>query len=169
MIPGIITPSGNLGGLTAHQVIVQPIAAVAVTAGDLVKFDLDDTTTFADAANYDDPDNKTNPLNVVKLAIAGTGASSEKGGVWGVVTDPAAAGTRCRVCVSGILTGKINGTTAVGQTTLIAGAGVLVPAPTTDSANSSPALALALQTNASGAATIRILFQGMQFSRNGTA
>ena len=171
MIPGIITPAGNLGALSAHQVIVQPIADAAVAVGDLVKFDLDDAGSggFADAAAYDDPDNKRNPLNVVKLAVAGASATTEKGGIWGIVTEGAVAGARCRVCVSGILTAKINGATSIGQTTLIAGAGVLIPSPTTDSANSSPALALALQTNASGAATIRILFQGMAFARNGTA
>jgi len=169
MIPGILVPSGNLGGLTANQVIVQPIAAVAVAVGDLVKFDLDDSTTYADAANFDDPDNKTNPLNVVKLAVAGSSNVTEKGGVWAVVTEGAVAGARCKVCISGILTAKINGATTLGQTTLIASAGVLIPSPTTDNANSSPALALALQANTSGAATIRILFQGFAFSRNGTA
>lgn len=169
MLSGILVPSGNLGALSANQVLVQPIAAVDVAVGDLVKFDLGDTSTFADAAKYDDADNKTNPLNVVIKAVAGASATTEKGGVWGVVTTAATAGNRAEVCIAGILTAKINGTTTIGQTTLIAGAALLVPSPTTDSANSSPPLALALATNASGAATIRVLFQGMAFARNGTA
>ena len=169
MIPGILVPTGNLGALTATQVTVQPIAAIDLVPGDLVKFDLDDTTTFADAAKYHDPDAKDNPLNVVKAAVAGGSNVTEKGGIWAIVTEGAKAGARCKVCISGILTAKISGATTAGQTTLIAGAKILGPSPTTDSANSSPALALALQANASGAATIRVLFDGVAFARNGTA
>ena len=99
MIPGILVPTGNLGALTATQVTVQPIAAVDLVPGDLVKFDLDDTTTFADASKYDDPDAKTNPLNVVKAAVAGGSNVTEKGGIWAIVTEGALAGARCKVCI----------------------------------------------------------------------
>lgn len=166
MIPGILVPTGNLGALTAHQVIVQPIAAVAVDVGDLVKFDLDDTTTYADATKYDDPDAKNNPLNVVKAAVAGSSSTTEKGGVWGVVTEAAAAGSRCKVCIAGIVQAKVNAATTVGVTTLIADAKVLKPAPSTASLSSSAPLGLALQT-IGGAGTIRVLFNGFAFSNAG--
>ena len=169
MIPGILTSSGNLGALTAHQVSVKPIADVAVAVGDLVKFDLDDTGGggFADAAFIDDSDNKKNPFNVVKLAVAGASSTTEKGGIWGVVTEAAAAGSRCKVCIAGVVSAKITGTTVLGVNTLIAGAGVLVPAPSTASVNSSAPLGLALEANSSGPNLRRVLFQGFAFSNAG--
>lgn len=168
MISGILVPTGNLGALTANQVIVQPIADVAVAVGDLVKFDLDDSGSggYADIAFIDDPDNKKNPLNVVKLAVAGASATTEKGGVWGVVTEAAVAGARCKVCIAGIVTAKVIGTVTFGVTPLIAGAGGLIPAPSTPSINSSPALGLALQSN-TGTNQRRVLIQGMAFTRPG--
>lgn len=168
MIPGILVPTGNLGGLTANQVIVQPIADVAVAVGDLVKFDLDDQGSggFADIAFIDDPDNKKNPFNVVKLAVAGSSATTEKGGVWGVVTEAAVAGARCKVCIAGVVTAKVIGTVTFGVTPLIAGAAGLVPAPATPSINSSPALGLALESN-TGTNQRRVLIQGMAFCTPG--
>ena len=169
MIPGILAPTGNLGALTAHQVIVTPIADVAVSVGDLVKFDLADAGTggYADVAFIDDADNKKNPFNVVGLAVAGTSSTTEKGGIWGVVTEAAVAGSRCKVCIAGVVSAKVTGTATLGVTTLIAGAGVLVPAPSTASVNSSAPLGLALEANTSGPNLRRVLIQGFAFSNAG--
>jgi hypothetical protein len=63
MIPGLITPAGNLGGLTPHQVCVAPIAAVNLAVGDLVMFDLSGSnTTYTDLTKINDLDDKKNPL-----------------------------------------------------------------------------------------------------------
>jgi hypothetical protein len=170
MIPGILTPSGNLGALTAHQVVVQPIADAAVTVGDLVKFDLDDAGAggYADIAFIDDADNKKNPFNVVKLAVAGSSATTEKGGIWGVALEAAAAGARCKVCIAGVVTAKVTGAVTAGVTPLIAGAGVLTLAPVSPSLNSSPALGLALETQASGTGVLRrVLISGLAFCTPG--
>lgn len=168
MIPGILTPSGNLGALSAHQVTVKPIADVAVAVGDLVKFDLDDAGGggFADIAFINDADNKKNPFNVVKLAVAGSSATTEKGGIWGVVTEAAPAGSRCKICIAGVVTAKVIGTVTAGVTPLIAGAAGLVPAPATPSINSSPALGLALESN-TGTNQRLVLIQGMAFCTPG--
>jgi hypothetical protein len=160
MIAGIITPLGNLGALTPQQVCVRPIAGVAVTVGDIVMFDLSGSnTTYTDTATFDDFDNKKNPFNVVVLATAALG----EGGVYGVVTQAAAAGQRCEVCVAGLVSAKISGATTIGTTVLTPGAGILVPAFTLVGTG----VALALATNASGAATIRVLFNGWNFGSQG--
>jgi hypothetical protein len=169
MIPGILVPTGNLGALTADQIVVQPIAAVDVAVGDLVKFDLADTSTYTNLTALNDPDNKTNPFNVVIKAVAGSSSTTEKGGIWAVVTQAATAGQRCKVCVSGLVDAKISGTTTAGVTTMIAGAAILEPAPSTASVNSSAPIALAMGTNASGAATIKVLICGFSLFGSGVA
>lgn len=160
MIPGILTPAGNLGGLTPHQVIVTPIAGVALTVGDIVMFDLAGTnTTYTSLSVWDDLDNKKNPFNVVILATAARG----EGGIYGVVTEAAAAGSRVKVCIAGMVTAKISGTTAVGVTVLTPDAGILSPAATLTGTG----VAVALATNASGAASIRVLFNGWSIGSQG--
>lgn len=160
MIAGIIAPTGNLAAATPHQVIVQPIAGVAVSVGDIVMFDLaGSNTTYTSTTVYDDLDDKKNPFNVVILSTAARG----EGGIYGVVTEAAAAGARCRVCIAGMITAKINGATTIGETVLTPGAGVLVPAVTLVGTG----VALALATNASGAASIRVLFNGWSFGSQG--
>ena len=160
MIPGILTSTGNLGGLTPHQIVVNPIAGVALTVGDIVMFDFAGTnTTYTSLTVWDDVDNKKNPFNVVILATAARG----EGGVYGVVLEAAAAGARVKVCIAGMVTAKINGTTAVGETVLTPGAGVLVPAATLTGTG----VGLALATDASGAASIRVLFNGWSLGSQG--
>jgi hypothetical protein len=160
MIPGILTPSGNLGACTPQQVIVQPIAGVAVTVGDIVMFDLaGNNSTYTDVATYDDADNKKNPFNVVVLATAALG----EGGIYGVVTEAAAAGQRCKICIAGMVTAKITGTATIAATVLTPGAGVLVPAATLVGTG----VALALEANSSGPNLRRVLFNGWSFGSQG--
>jgi hypothetical protein len=160
MIAGIIAPTGNLAAATPHQVIVQPIAGVAVTVGDIVMFDFPgNNTTYTDTATYDDLDNKKNPFNVVVLSTAALG----EGGIYGVVTEAAAAGSRCRVCIAGMVTAKVTGTATIGATVLTPGAGVLVPAVTLVGTG----VALALETNSSGPNLRRVLFNGLSFGSQG--
>lgn len=160
MIAGIIAPTGNLAAATPHQVIVQPIAGVAVTVGDIVMFDFPgNNTTYTDTATYDDLDNKKNPFNVVVLSTAALG----EGGIYGVVTEAAAAGSRCRVCIAGMVTAKVTGTATIGATVLTPGAGVLVPAVTLVGTG----VALALETNSSGPNLRRVLFNGWAFGSQG--
>ena len=160
MIPGILTSTGNLGGLTPHQIVVTPIAGVALAAGDVVMFDFaGSNTTYTSTAAYDDLDNKKNPFNVVILSTAARG----EGGVFGVVLEAAAVGTRVKVCIAGMVNVKIDGATSIGVTVLTPGAGVLVPAATLVGTG----VALALATNASGTATIRTLFNGWNLGSQG--
>lgn len=173
MIPGILTPSGNLGALTAHQVVVQPIAAAAFSAGALVKFDLAATSsTYTDIATLTDPDNKKNPFNVVVAAAAGT-ASTDHGGIWGICLESCVAGQRVKVCVAGLCTATVTATTSTnpmtaGVTVLIPGAGVLIPAPATAAAASGPGLGLTFTTQTTTATvSATVLFNGFAFAVGG--
>jgi hypothetical protein len=160
MIAGIVTPAGNLAAATPHQVIVQPIAGVAVAVGDIVMFDLNGSnTTYTDVATFDDLDNKKNPFNVVILSTAARG----EGGIYGVVTEASAAGARCRVCIAGMVTAKITGTATIGETVLTPGAGVLVPAATLVGTG----VGLCLETNSTGPNLRRVLFNGWSFGSQG--
>lgn len=157
MIPGILTSSGNLGGLTPHQVVVTPIAGVALAVGDLVMFDLASSSTYTTASTIDDLDNKKNPFNVVILSTVARG----DGGVFGVVLEAAAAGARVKVCIAGVVTAKVvtaaSETTAAGTTVLTVGAGALNMAVTT--VGCGVGLALAAQA-ASITAQAKVLFNG---------
>ena len=160
MIPGILVPSGNLAALSPAQVIVQPIAGVAVTVGDIVMFDLvGNNTTYTDVTQYDELDNKKNPFNVVVLSTVALG----EGGVYGVVTEAAAAGSRCKVCIAGMVNAKVTGTTVIGTTVLTPGAGVLVPPVTLVGTG----VALALVANTGGPTLCRVLFNGWSFGSQG--
>lgn len=154
MIAGLIVPSGNLAALTPQQVTVKPIAGVAVAVGDLVRFDLGSASsysTLANIANYDEP---TCGFNVVL-----TPATTEEGGVFGIVTQAAAAGQVCTVCVAGVVDAKFTGACTRGVTVLINGTTALVPSAT---AGTGVGLAIPLATQASGTAIISVLFYGWQ-------
>lgn len=160
MIPGILTSTGNLGGLTPHQIVVNPIAGVALAVGDIVMFDFTGSnTTYTDVSKIDDPDNKKSPFNVVILSTAARG----EGGVYGVVLDAAVAGARAKVCIAGVVNAKVNGAFTAGTTVATPGAGVLVPAATLTGTG----VALVLEDNASGAATKKVLFNGYSLGSQG--
>lgn len=108
MIPGILTPSGNLGALTPHQVVVTPIAGEAVAKGDLVRFDLADTVAATDYTTLLDFDNKKNPFNVV---IKNPTTASD-GGIWGIALEAAVSGSRFKVCIAGLVEATVFATAA---------------------------------------------------------
>lgn len=101
MIPGIVTPTGNLGGLSTHQVIVTPIAAEALAKGDLVRFDLSGTvnSTYTDYTKLLDSDEKKCPFNVVIK----NPTTAAKAGVYGVALEAATAGSRAKICLCGLV------------------------------------------------------------------
>lgn len=176
MIAGILPPTGCLGALSAHQVLVSPIAAVAVTVGDLVMFDLSSTNaTYTLASAITDPDNKKNPFNVVVLSVVPSGAGAGHGGVFAVVTKAAAAGERCVVCVSGFVDAKVtsvltNQPVVAGQTVLTNGAGVLVASLVTPASGAINGAALGIGfTTVAGSATttMKVLFHGYAFAIGG--
>ena len=175
MIPGILVPSGNLGGLNPAQVVVQPIAAAAFSAGALVKFDLSGSNaTYTDVTTIAELDHKKNPFNVVVAAAAGaTGPVIEHGGVWGVVLESCVAGQRVKVCVAGLCTATVTATTTTnpmtaGVTVLIPGAGVLIPAPATAAAARGPGLGITFTTQATTATvSATVLFNGFVFAVGG--
>ena len=180
MIAGILPPTGTLGALSAHQVLVSPIAAVAVTVGDLVMFDLASTNaTYTLASAINDPDNKKNPFNVVVLSVAGTagvatagGQAVGKGGIFAVVTKAAAAGERCVVCVSGFVDAKVTtvlttGELTAGKTILFNGVGVLTCVGLAANTNGAP-LAIGFTSVAvSTTTTMKVLFHGYAFAFGG--
>ena len=154
MIAGIIPPTGSLGALSPHQVLVSPIAAVAVAVGDVVQFDLSASnatyTSIANLANYDE---NTCPFNVVIKSVAAT-----DGGVFGVVTTAAAAGNRCVVCVAGVVNAYVTGTFTKASTSMVAtvGTGVCVVAV---SGVGAP-IAIVLEDNTTGPNLRSVLFNG---------
>jgi len=181
MIAGILPPTGTLGALSAHQVLVSPIAAVAVAVGDLVMFDLASTnTTYTSASAITDPDNKKNPFNVVVLSVAGAlgGASTTqtgKGGIFAVVTKAAAAGERCTVCVSGFVDAKVTTLTAspitAGVTVLQNGAGVLISSLGLPLSAGGAPIAIGFTTVTTAApitaTSMKVLFHGYAFATGG--
>lgn len=175
MIPGILTPSGNLGGLTPHQVLCSPIAAVDVAVGDLVMFDLAGaSTTYTDVAQIGEIDNKKNPFNVVIKSVAAVATGAGKGGVFAVVTTAAVAGQRCVVCVNGLVDAKVTTTVttnilAAGVTVLTNGVGALVPSlQTAATAGNGAALGIGFTASTSSQTlTMKVLFNGYTFAIGG--
>lgn len=110
MIPGIVTPAGNLGGLTTHQVIVTPIAAEALVKGDLVRFDLSGTvnSTYTDYTKLLDQDEKKSPFNVVIK----NPTTAAKSGVYGVALEAATAGSRAKICICGLVEATVFATSS---------------------------------------------------------
>lgn len=153
MIAGIIPPTGSLGALSPHQVLVSPIAAVDVAVGDCVQFDLSSSasaTGYVAAANLQNYDENTCPFNVVIKSVGGT-----DGGVFGIVTTAAAAGNRCVVCVAGVVDAKFNATLATVGTVCTAGTANLVIAA---SGTGAPVALTLVATSSSG--TYPCLFNG---------
>lgn len=176
MIPGILVPTGNLGALTAHQFIVSPIngeSSTTLAVGDLVKFDLGDSSSRTDIATLNDPDNKANPFNVVILATASS-ATSQKGGIWGVVVEGGAPGTRVKICISGLVTAKVTTTATTrpmtrGDTVLENGAGVLVPTLATPDNTGGAPLAICFDTVTTNTTGVlrNVLFNGFSMAIGG--
>jgi hypothetical protein len=175
MIPGIICPTGNLGGLTPHQVLCSPIAAVDVAVGDLVMFDLAGvSTTYTDVTKITDLDNKKSPFNVVIKSVAAAATGAGHGGVFAVVTTAAVAGQRCVVCVNGLVDAKVTCTvtsniTVAGVTVLTNSVGVLVPALQTPAATTNGAalgIGFTAKTDA-GTVMMKVLFNGYAFAIGG--
>lgn len=182
MIPGIICPTGNLGGLTPHQVLCSPIAAVDVAVGDLVMFDLAGvSTTYTDVTKITDLDNKKSPFNVVIKSVpaavgTGTASATGHGGVFAVVTTAAVAGARCVVCVNGLVDAKVTSLTAspilAGTTVLTNGTGVLisvlgVASTTTAGAALGIGFTAAPTGSPANAVMMKVLFNGYAFAIGG--
>jgi len=170
---GFIKSTGNLSAIELPYAEVQPIAGEAVTVGQLVKFDLSGgTAPSSDIATLLDTDNKRNPFNVVCLATAST-ATSQKGGIFGVVTEAAAAGARCKVCVFGLVQATVTCTATTrpmtaGDTVLQNGAGVLVPALATPSNLGGAPLAIGFDTVTTDNTALRtVFFNGFSMSIGG--
>ena len=181
MIPGILVPTGNLGGLNPHQVTCSPIAAVDVAVGDLVMFDLAATnTTYTDSAQIAELDHKKNPFNVVVKSVAGVAGTASaggqavgKGGVFAVVTQAALAGQRCVVCVSGFVDAKVTtvGTTGectAGKTVLFNGVGVLTCVGLASATATGAPLGIGFTSVATSTTTVmKVLFNGYAFAIGG--
>jgi hypothetical protein len=164
MIAGLITPSGNLSALTPQQVTVRPIAAVAVAVGNLVRFDASSATlntTYSSQTNLENYDEPNCPFNVVVLAAAGNEA-----GPFGVVTEAAAAGSRCTVCVAGVVAVKATAAAISRGDVVIPGAGAVLAAPSTAADGSGAPLGVALEAFAASE-TKRILLNGFVFAVGG--
>ena len=156
MIAGLITPAGNLGALTPATTSVKPIAGEAVAVGDVVQFDFrGESTTYTDTTKVTDFDNKKSPFNVVMLSETAT-----DGGVFGVVTEAAAAGSRCTVVIAGMVQAKLTGTFLVGATVGINGAGIIAPAA---AAGTGVGIVIPLEANATGPNLRWVLFNGFKF------
>ena len=163
MIAGLIVPSGNLSALTPHPITVKPIAAVAVTVGALVRFDCSSAThnsTYTVSSNLINYDEPTCPFNVVVLA-----ASTNDAGPFGIVTEAAAAGNRCTVCVAGIVDATGTGNIAQGAV-VVPDAGVIATTLGTPAAAGGAPLGVALEAFTTGQ-TKKILFNGFVFASGG--
>ena len=164
MIPGILTSTGNLGGLTPHQIVVKPICGEAFSAGALVKFDLADASASTDLAFLTDLDNKKNPFNVVVKADGG-----EEVGIFGVALEAGVVGSRVSVCIDGLVDATVTTTTTTnpctaGTTPLIPSDGVLSPAPATRTATDGVAIAIPFTSSTTTQTlTMKVLLHGYAF------
>lgn len=175
---GFIKSAGNLSAIEPPFAEVSPIFASGTpsdvaTVGQLVKFDLTGgSAPRADPALVGDTDNKRNPFNVVVAATAGT-ATSQKGGIWGVVTQGGRVGDRIKVCVFGVVQATVTTTATsnpmtAGDTVLVNGAGVLVPAPATPANTTGAGLAVGFDTVTTNTTQLRtVFFNGFAFAVGG--
>lgn len=160
MIPGILSPAGNLGGLNPHQIVVRPICGEAFSIGACVKFDLADASASTDIAFLSDLDNKKNPFNVVVKADGG-----EEVGIFGVALEAGVVGNRVSICIEGVVNATVNAATnncTLGVTPLMPSDGVLLPAPSTRTAGDGCAIAIPLATS-TASSTIPVLIHGYAF------
>jgi hypothetical protein len=174
MIPGILVPSGNLGGLNPHQVTCSPIAAVDLAVGDLVMFDLwGSNATYTDVSTIGELDHKKNPFNVVVKSVAGVAGTASaggqavgKGGIFAVATQAAVAGQRCVVCLSGLVDAKVTtvattGECTAGRTVLYNGVGVLTCVGLATATGTGAPLGIGFTSVAtSTTTTMKVLFNG---------
>jgi len=153
-----LKPTGNLAAFEPAEVIVTPIAAVNVAVGDIVQFDfVGGSAPRSDLTKVLDWDNNRNPFNVVILGSGVVGGS--EGGIWGVVTEAASAGRRCKVCIHGVVRAKVTttGNTPAGAVYAPVAANVL-GAPVS---GANPAVAVGLEAaNTVTAALTLVLFDG---------
>lgn len=179
LIPGILAPTGNLGALNPHQVVVSPIAATDVTANTIVRFDLTGTLSSAsDIAKLYDLDEKNCPFNVVRANGTGAGATQDFG-IYGVALESATAGSRVKVCIAGLVQVKVFATstaiTALGQKLSPDSANANLM---TQQADNAPCIGawLGLATSPpsvgsvaiSGTALSNVLFNGVVFGSSGS-
>jgi hypothetical protein len=111
-----IVPTGNLGGLNPSIVSVTPVAASRIVAGDLVMFDLFDTSSITEASKLVDFDDNRCPFNVVVTSPVDAPSAS----VWGVAMGSAEIGQRVKVAVTGLVSAKVY----ASGSSLVAGASV---------------------------------------------
>jgi hypothetical protein len=165
---GFIKSIGNLSAIEPPFAEVSPIFASGTpsdlaSVGQLVKFDLTGgAAPRADASLVGDTDNKRNPFNVVIAATTGS-ATSQKGGIWGIVTHGGRVGDRIKVCVFGVVQASVTTTVTTnpmtaGDTVLVNGAGVLVPAPATAAATTGAPLAIGFDTVTTTTTQLRTVF-----------
>lgn len=160
MISGLITPSGNLSALTPLPITVKPIASEAVAVGDVVRFDVEAGTSFSSTANIINYDEANCPFNVIKKT-----AAADIIGPFGVVTEAAAAGNRCTVCVAGVCDAKFGAAITKGNC-LTAGAGIFRLAAGTSGVGNGVVIGVALETLAA-AGTAKVLINGFVFGNAG--
>lgn len=159
----MLHPCGNLSAVQPQQVLVKPIFAAAHSVGDVVRFDIGASvnSTYTDFTKLEDFDDPKCPFNVV---VAGTAvANNKEGGIWGVVTEAAAAGNRGTVCIHGIVTAAV-----LSGATAIAIGDVLTPVANADLGLAAdgigPCVAIALAAGtANTTASIKVLFNGYAF------
>lgn len=108
-----LVPTGNLGGLNPSVVSVSPIAGSRVSAGDLVMFDIFDTSAVTNAAQLVQFDDRRCPFNVVIRSPVDAPAAS----VWGIALSSAESGQRVKVAVTGL----VEATVHASGSTLVAG------------------------------------------------
>ena len=111
-----LVPTGNLGGLNPSIVSVSPIAGSRISAGDLVMFDIFDTSAVTDTAQLVQFDDKRCPFNVVVRSPVDVPSAS----VWGVALSGAEIGQRVKVAVTGL----VSATVYASEASLVAGASV---------------------------------------------
>lgn len=166
--------TSNLSAIEPPFIEVEPIngTASALAVGALVKFDFaGGAAPRADIALLADTDNRRNPFNVVVAATVGT-ATSQKGGIWGVVTQGGPSNTRVKVCVFGVVRASVTCTTTTnemtaGDTVLVNGGGVLIPAPATAAAATGAPLAVTFESATTGTALRTVFFNGLSMSVGG--
>jgi hypothetical protein len=160
----LLHPSGNLSAIHPTYVSVKPITAANVAVGDVVRFDISASdTTYTSIDKIEDFDDPKCPFNVVILGASAT--TLKEGGVWGIVTEAATAGSRCTVCIHGVVTANVFSVSgaAVAKGDILASIAGADLGRAVDSGN--PAVAIALGEGTSNATVaMKVFFNGYQMS-----
>lgn len=164
MLSAIITPTGAMAGIQPTEIFVTMIAAADFAIGDLVRADLESSsTTYTVAAHMLLFGKKTCPFNVC-VAAGGAINNLRENGIFGVIMAPVLAGKQAKVCIGGVCRANTTGSPVVGST--LQADTTTAKLLSTGSAGSWPSIATVLVAPSSSPGLATVLLSGFAIGSN---